>query len=336
MKIALVSSPAIETPPLSYGGEIVWWDLAKELAKLGHEVYLFGKVGSKCPPNGKLFYYMSISNGADPQAEFQLIKDYIDAFNECDIIHDCSLDGRVGTWLSQIYKKKNIIWSINGNFPFVIQPVTERIIALSKFMQKKIKNWTSIDVPYVHYGVDEEFYKPNGVREDWFLWISRFHPDKGIDEVIDWAEMLGFELKISGSLEMPDHLIYGAKVLDRIRTIPNIHFVKLPLNSKHHEMKRELYRKAKAFLFPLHYEEAFGLVVAEAMACGCPVVAYSRGSMAELIEDGKNGFLCETKKDFHDAIMKILNGYEFEKLPTIFSAKKMAKEYVKIYENIVN
>ena len=336
MKIALVSSPAIETPPLSYGGEIVWWDLAKELAKLGHEVYLFGKVGSKCPPNGKLFYYMSISNGADPQAEFQLIKDYIDAFNECDIIHDCSLDGRVGTWLSQIYKKKNIIWSINGNFLFVIQPVTERIIALSKFMQKKIKNWTSIDVPYVHYGVDEEFYKPNGVREDWFLWISRFHPDKGIDEVIDWAEMLGFELKISGSLEMPDHLIYGAKVLDRIRTIPNIHFVKLPLNSKHHEMKRELYRKAKAFLFPLHYEEAFGLVVAEAMACGCPVVAYSRGSMAELIEDGKNGFLCETKKDFHDAIMKILNGYEFEKLPTIFSAKKMAKEYVKIYENIVN
>ena len=336
MKIALVSSPAIETPPLSYGGEIVWWDLAKELAKLGHEIYLFGKVGSKCPPNGKLFYYMSISNGADPQAEFQLIKDYIDVFGECDVIHDCSPDGRVGTWLSQIYKKRNVIWSINGNYPFIIQPVSKRVVALSKFMQKKIKNWTGIDVPYVHYGVDEKFYKPNGVREDWFLWISRFHPDKGIDEVIDWAEMLGFELKISGSLEMPDHLIYGAKVLDRIRTIPNIHFVKLPLNSKHHEMKRELYRKAKAFLFPLHYEEAFGLVVAEAMACGCPVVAYSRGSMAELIEDGKNGFLCETKKDFHDAIMKILNGYEFEKLPTIFSAKKMAKEYVKIYENIIS
>ena len=157
MKIALISSPFIETPPLAYGGEVVWWNLAKELARLGHKVYLFGKVGSKCPPNGKLFYYMSISDGADPQAEFQLIKDYIDVFEECDVIHDCSPDGRVGTWLSQIYKKKNVLWSINGNSPFIVQPVTDRVVALSRFMQRKIKEQTGIDVPFVHYGIDEEF-----------------------------------------------------------------------------------------------------------------------------------------------------------------------------------
>ena len=271
---------------------------------------------------------------------------YHDILMSMDIVHDCSLDHITAERLRYLYGKKEIINTINGSTYNIPRPPFN-VVTGSKSWQQDALN-SGLKTEMIYWGIDTDFYTPNGEKEDYLLWIARFHPDKGLDIALDLAEILGFKFKVAGSLLFKDHQYYGKQYLKRIKTIPNVEYVPLPSDSTHHIVKRELYRKAKAFLYPVQYSECFGMVVMEALSCGTPVITTDRGAMPELVEDGKTGFICKSKLDFTNAINKIDEynrkskihpGFDLSKncrkKAENFSWLKATEEYVKLYEEVI-
>jgi glycosyltransferase involved in cell wall biosynthesis len=348
MKIGLVSTYANATPPLSYGGEVFYWNIANELGKRGHEVHLFATGGSLTPENGYLHLSHSSKNGfVAKYLEERLVEDFKDIMLSCDIIHSCSLDHIESEKLKHIYGYNKILNTINGHTYYMPRPPFNVVTGSKWWQEDALRNGLKTEM--VYWGVDTDFYTPGGEKEDYYLWIARFHPDKGLDWALDLAEILGFKLKVAGSLNFSDHRAFGNRYLKRIESIPNVEYVKLPLDSTHHVAKRELYRKAKAFLYPVQYQECFGMVVIEAMACGTPVIACPNGAMPELIEDGVSGFLCKDKREFGEVILKKIpfcwdnrkehNGFNLwnsaREKALQFDYKKSVDAYIKLYERII-
>ena len=349
MKIALVSTYTNSCPPKNYGGEVYYWNLARILGERGHEVHLFAPGGSKTPPNGYLHYIPSTPDGMiSYRIEPRLVSDYKDIILSCDVVHDCSLDHIVAEQLKHCYGKKEILSTINGRTYYMPRPPFN-VVTGSKWWQQDAKLSVNLNTEMVYWGVDTEFYTPGEEKEDYFLWIARFHPDKGLDLALDLAEFLGFKLKVAGSLQFTDHRAHGRTYLDRISKIKNVEYVELPLDSTHHTAKRELMRKARAFIYPVQYQECFGMVVTEAMACGTPVIATKNGAMPELIDHEVNGFLCDTKQDFVKAITERIPYFEEHKRyhagfdiwkaarekALQFDVHKSVDEYIKLYERVV-
>ena len=348
MKVTLVSTYTLPTPPIAYGGEVFYWHIANELGKRGHEVTLIGAGGSQCPFNGKVVYVPSTANGQiDYSKEDWIVRTYKEILMDSDIVHDCSLDHIVAEKLRHLYGKKEIINTINGHTYYMPRPPFN-VVTGSKFWQEDAQKH-GLKTEMIYWGVDTDFYTPGEEKEDYLLWLARFHPDKGLDIALDMSEYLGFNLKVAGSLSFSDHQKFGQQYLDRIKNIKNVEYVQLPLDSTHQEAKRDLMRKARAFLYPVQYQECFGMVVAESMACGTPVIATKNGAMPELIEDGASGFLCETKRDFVEALTKKLpnfeelrrhhRGYDIwegaREKALQFDVKKSVTEYEVLYQKVV-
>lgn len=347
MKIGFISTYANPTPPRTYGGEAYYWNLVKHLDEMGHEVHLFASAGSETPKNGHLHYIMGTAGGTiDYSKEVWIYDHYKNLLLDMDIIHDCSLDHIVAEKLRYLLAAKEIINTINGHTYYMPRPPFN-VVTGSKWWQKDAEAH-GLKTEMIYWGTDTEFYTPKGEREDYFLWLARFHPVKGLDFVLDLAEMLDINVKVAGSMDFKDHAVYGKEYLKRIDKLPNVEYVTLPLDSKHHEAKRELFRKARAFLYPVQYQECFGMVVTEAMACGCPVIATPNGAMPEIIDDGSNGFLCTTKKEFAEAVTNKIPDYESKKdlhngfdlwgnarkKSLEFDTRIAAREYEKLYNRV--
>jgi glycosyltransferase involved in cell wall biosynthesis len=335
MKIGFVSTYALQTPPLGYGGEVFYWGLAKYLSEMGHEVHLFAAPGSETPPGGVLHTIRGTTEGRiNYNLETEMEQEYHDLLMGMDIVHDCSLSHIPAERLRYLYGKKEIVNTINGCVAGQPRPPFN-VVSGSHFWQRKCAE-IGMKTEMIYWGVDTNFYTPEGQVEDYLLWIARFHPDKGLDLALDLAELMGFKLVIAGSMQYRDHAVYGAKYLERIKNLKNVTFVQLPMDSTHHIAKRELYRHAKAFLYPVNYDEGFGMVIMEAMACGCPVITSNRGSMIELITD-KVGKVCVEKKDYHDAIESIDFGSlrdNARQHAMKFSVEKSAERYGNLYEKV--
>ena len=312
---------------------------------MGHEVYLFAKAGSQTPSNGKLFLVKGTTEGQmDKNIEVWIERKYHEIFMDVDIIHDCSLDHIIAERLYNLYGKTNIVNTINGRTYYMPRPPFN-VVTGSKYWQKEAKEMGNLNTEMIYWGVDTNFYTPGSAQEDqedYYFWVSRFHPVKGLDIALDLAEYLGFKLKVAGSMEFRDHAEYGKKYLERIGQLSNVEYIQLPMNSTHHEVKRELYRRAKAFLYPVQYPESFGLVVMEALACGTPVITTDQGAMPELVKHGVSGFVCEKKRDFTLSIesLNILNiewvRERCRENALYFDWKVAAQDYEKLYEKVLN
>lgn len=368
MKIGFISTHTNATPPLGYGGEVFYANLVKGLAEKGHEVHLFATGGSDIPKGGKLHLIPSAPEGQIQKwIEDWLVNKYASILMDMDIVHDCSLDHVPAEKLRYLYGKKEIINTINGTTYYMPRPPFN-VVTGSRFWQNDALS-VGLPTEMVYWGVDTEFYTPQIKhnadsdvnmllpenweflynKEDYLLWIARFHPSKGLEIALELAEVLGFKLKVAGSMQFKDHRFYGEKYLEIIEKLPNVEYVELPQDHRHHEAKRELMQKAMAFLYPVNYKECFGMVVAEAMACGTPVIATPNGAMPELIDDNTNGFICKTKREFSQAITKQLpyywenrkhhEGFDLwknaRKKAEQFDVSKSVDAYEKLYEKVI-
>ena len=152
-------------------------------------------------------------------------------------------------------------------------------------------------------------------------------------EAIDVARLAKEKLIISGVIpkEYQDYFEY--------RIQPKIDNKQIQfLGASNFEKKVELFKNAKALLYPIRRPEPFGLVVIEAMACGTPVIAYTEGSMPELIKDGKNGFLVKTREEMVEALKKI-NGIKRidcrRHITRRFSLRKMVNKHEALYNTLL-
>ena len=191
-------------------------------------------------------------------------------------------------------------------------------------------------MPVVYNGIDLDEVPCNDKPEDFLIIAGRMTPGKGIGEAIRIAKKARTRLLIVGHVtsHLPwsqDYFLSEVKPHidgDRIRYIER---------SPHAELMETMGR-AKAFLFPLQWDEPFGMVVVEAMAAGTPVLAYRRGSMSELIRDGETGYLVQDEDGMVEAIglvEKIDRKRCREWVEEKFSVEQMVEGYERLYQEIV-
>ena len=166
----------------------------------------------------------------------------------------------------------------------------------------------------------------------WHSWAD-ISPEKGVDEAIKIAKKAGMPLKIAAKVDRVDREYFDTC----IRPLMDASFVEFVGEISDHE-KNEFLANATALVFPIAWEEPFGIVMIEAMACGVPVVAYRRGSVPEVIENGVNGFLVQNVEEAVTALKKIGTIDRMvcrQKFEERFTAKRMARDYLRIYERMV-
>lgn len=337
MRIAQIAPLWIPIPPYTYGGtELVISWLCEELVRRGHEVTLFATSDSKTSAKLIPIWPQSLWRAKlrTPHAVFSLLYEKLFSLqNQFDIIHDhCEFY----TVPYSKFLKPPLITTLH-------HPLTEETIILYKkfpnvnyvaISKNQRKSGPGINiVKTIYHGLPIEKYPFNPTPKNHLLWLSRIGPDKGIAEAIDIAKLSGEKLIISGNI-LPQYADYFEFRIKPLIDGKQIQFV----GTSDFKKKIELFKNAKAFLFPIKRPEPFGLVVIEAMACGTPVIAFKEGSLPELIEDGKTGFLVNSIEEACQALKeidKISREDCREHVKKNFNLKRMVNRYEKLYKKIL-
>jgi glycosyltransferase involved in cell wall biosynthesis len=191
-------------------------------------------------------------------------------------------------------------------------------------------NWLST----VYHGLPENLLKPiPDVKPSYLAFLGRISPEKRLDTAIRIAEQAGMPIKVAAKLDKADRAYYE-EVIKPLMSLPHVEYIGEISEAE----KTEFLGNAHALLFPIDWPEPFGLVMIEAMACGTPVIAFNRGSVPEVIENGVSGFVVE------DEISAVAAVKRLHTLPreTVrkafearFSSKVMAQNYVASYEELL-
>jgi len=185
----------------------------------------------------------------------------------------------------------------------------------------------------VYHGLPPELFKLHAEIGKYLAFLGRISNEKGVDRAIEIAKRVGVELRIATKVDRVDEQ-YFEQTIRPILNHPLIHFVGEIQDGE----KDAFLGNALALLAPVNWEEAFGLVMIEAMACGTPVVAYRRGSVPEVIDDGATGHIVQTADQAAKAIGRIsrLSRKRCRQIfEERFTASRMALDYVAIYERLI-
>lgn len=335
MKIAILSPIAWRTPPLKYGPwEQVASNIAEGLIDKGVDVTLFATGNSKTA--GKLQYvsetaYAEDSN-LDPKVwECLHISNLMEQASKFDLIHN-HFDFLPLSYSRLI--KTPMVTTIHGFSSPNILPVYAKYNSDGYYVSISDSDRDpSLDyIATVYNGINSSEFTFQPQPEDYLLFFGRIHPEKGTYESIQIAKQSGKKLIISGLIQ--DEAYFETKVKPFIDDI-NVIYV-----GNSGPAKRDLLLGgALALLHPISFDEPFGLSVAEAMFCGTPVIAYERGSMPELIDNGKTGFLVGSIEDAVksvDKLSSIERKHCREWAYSKFSKEKMVNSYLNVYNNVLN
>ena len=336
MKIAHVAPLYESVPPKLYGGtERVVSYLTEELIDLGHDVTLFASGDSKT--RATLISTLEVAIRLNPQHEDQLaphivqLQNLIEHAKDFDIIHfhndylHYPISENISIpHLTTLHGKLNIPELQLVYNTFKKQPVVS------------ISNDQRIPVPQanfigtVYHGLPIDLHKAGNGDGGYLAFLGRFSPEKGVKEAINWASLAGIPLKIAAKIDKADEKYFHSEIKPLLNN-PIVEFIG-EINEKE---KTDFLGKAKALLFPIDWNEPFGLVLIEAMACGTPVIAYGKGSVPEVIENGKSGYIVGSTSEAVRMIHQ-LHTIPREKVRKTFeerfTSKRMAKDYLKLYE----
>ncbi len=335
MKIAILSPIAWRTPPKKYGPwEQVASNIAEGLISKGIDITLFATGDSLT--KGKLEYicpspYLE-NTELDPKVwECLHISHLMEQADHFDLIHN-NYDFLPLTYSGLI--RTPILTTIHGFSSPKILPVYKKYNPGSYYVSISNSD-RSPELDYiatVYNGIDSSQFTFNPEPEDYLLFFGRIHEEKGTFEAIQIAKKTGRRLIISGLVQ--DQSYFEEKVKPYING-EDIVYVG---NSGPADRDR-LMGNATALLHPINFEEPFGLSVVESMFCGTPVIAFKRGSMAELIEHEKTGFLVHNIESAIEAITAIpglRRLYCYQSAHSRFTRKKMVEDYLKVYKEILS
>jgi glycosyltransferase involved in cell wall biosynthesis len=185
---------------------------------------------------------------------------------------------------------------------------------------------------WVYNGIDVASFPYDDDKSDYLLFLSRISPEKGPLQAIEVAKRTGRQLVMAGKIDAVDKAFFEECVAGEIDD-DQVVFV----GEADAVMKRHLYRKAACLLMPLQWEEPFGLVMAEAQACGTSVVALNRGSAPEVVADGATGFVVDGLEEMTCAIGRLSEIDPRacrEHVEANFSAEAMTSRYVDLYRRL--
>jgi glycosyltransferase involved in cell wall biosynthesis len=205
----------------------------------------------------------------------------------------------------------------------------------------------------VHNGVDPAAFPFVSEKSDYFVTLARAHPDKGQAIAVRLCRKHGYKLRLAGvvaSMTKPRQVLMElADPLSRFRSVTDFRYFSdyiFPYLDEHIEYvgdvsgqyKLDFLARAKALLFPIQWDEPFGMAPIEALACGTPVVAMARGALPEIIQHGVNGFLANTEEEFEDYMLRVgeIDPAACRRsVEEKFCANRMAKEYLQRYKSLL-
>jgi glycosyltransferase involved in cell wall biosynthesis len=182
----------------------------------------------------------------------------------------------------------------------------------------------------IHHGIDIQQFNFQPVPDDYLLYFGRIHNDKGARQAIEITRACNKKLILAGIIQ--DRAYYDQHVAPHIDNDKVIY-----AGSAGPAERNRLLGKACALLHPIQFDEPFGLSVIESMACGTPVIAFDRGSMPELIENGKSGFLVNNVEEALETVSRIKEidrTYCRRHVERHFTVDRMINEYLQVYEMI--
>jgi len=334
MKIAILSPIVWRTPPLMYGPwEQVASSIAEGMVGKGLDVTLFATGNSKT--KGKLAYISPTAYAEDDSIDSKAweclhISYLMEQAKAFDLIHN-NFD-----FLPLSYSRlieTPMVTTIHGFSSPKIIPVYKRYNANNYYVSISDSDRSS-ELDYmatVYNGIDPAGFTFNPNPKDYLLFFGRIHPEKGTYEAIQIAQKTKRKLIISGLIQDED---YFKNVIEPHINNENIVFV----GNSGAQKRDELLGEAFALLHPISFNEPFGLSVAEAMLCGTPVIAFNKGSMPELIQHQKTGFLVDTLSEAVAAVDSIgsINRIDCRKWASSrFTQDKMIEGYMDVYAKVL-
>ncbi|HBG57708.1 glycosyltransferase family 4 protein [Proteiniphilum sp. UBA1028] len=335
MKIAMLAPIAWRTPPVHYGPwELVTSLLTEELVKNGVDVTLFATANSVTKAKLQAVSPMGYDEDRSIDAkvwECLHISECFEHAGEFDIIHN-QFDFLPLTYSGMV--NTPVVTTIHGFSSPRIMPVykkyndTTHYISISDADRSPELDYTAT----VYHGIDlDQFTFNPEPKGDYILYFGRVHHDKGTKEAVEITRALNRRLVIAGIIQ--DEVYFNEYVKPFLKQ-GEVEYI----GSVGPDKRDTLLGNATLLLHPINFREPFGLSVVEAMACGTPVVAFNKGSMPELIIDGKNGFLAENMEEAIEKIKKIDNLDRINcrvHVEKRFSKEFMAKRYMEVYKKIL-
>lgn len=360
MRIAQIAPPWITIPPKNYGGtESVIYNLVEEQVAHGHDVTLFAPGDAKTSAKLVSFFPKSLLEQKVPWSAhlkaFYHLYEAIEQVKEqtFDIVHT-HLSSASDMYIFPLtaHLKVPHVTTLHSRFPFDHAPGgwvgdADRyylaewasyvpMVAISEHARAEAPSEVDF-VGVVHNGIDMSQYRPtNRRREDYFVWLGRFVPEKGPHLAIEAAKQANVPLILAGTIDryVKDSVTYFHEQIEPQIDNEQIKYVG-PVNTR---QKVRLLSRACGFLNPIEWEEPFGMVMVEAMALGCPVISFERGAAPEIVVQGETGFLVHDVAEMVEYIPRISEidrDFLHEYVDQHFSAQVMAEEYMKVYEKVI-
>jgi glycosyltransferase involved in cell wall biosynthesis len=336
MRIALIAPPFISVPPVRYGGtELFVAHLAHGLQARGHDVVVYANGDSRVGCELRWRY-----RHADWPVKQPMAASIKNSDHHAWAVHDASLHADV----------LHINDAVAVPFtPFVDQPVVKTLhhpnepLLSDLYVKYPAIQYVAIsaaqgrgepmpNVHVIHHGLDLDQYRTSRAKDEYVVFLGRMAPCKGAHNAIAAARRAGVRLKLAGEIQPVFQTYWDQQVHPHLGGA--IEYV----GEADLEKKNQLLSRARALLFPIEWEEPFGLAMIEAMACGTPVLAFAGGSVTEVVRDGVSGWICRDVADMADRIAApaIPSASCRDWVATNFSIDRMVDRYLALYDRVVS
>ncbi|HET7872205.1 MAG TPA: glycosyltransferase family 4 protein [Terriglobales bacterium] len=336
MKIALIAPPFISVPPKNYGGtELFLAELCAGLAEREIDVTLYTNGESRTPVPMKWIYEKEewpVSGDLELslKAANHVAWAVHDAVDYADIIH---MNSARGIPLTR-FCRAPVVYTVHHPFEqsladfYALYPQIW-YVTISHFQKDQL------GLPRmrnIHHGVDLSKYRFRKNKQDYLCFLGRVAPPKGTHIAIEIARRAGIPLKIAGEIQPAYQDYWQTMVKPKVdgRFIEFLGEVDL-------EEKNELLANARAMLFPIQWDEPFGLVLVESMACGTPVLAMPGGSVGEIVKEGVSGCVRSSAPELADCAVNCAFDPAGVRrhAETYFSRERMVQDYLELYQAIL-
>ncbi len=338
MRIAQIAPLHEAVPPKLYGGtERVVSFLTEELVAQGHNVTLFASGDSITSAKLEPVWPRALRLDPairDPIAPHMLLMEAVRRqADDFDVLHF-----HMDYWPFSLFGRQRtpFVTTMHGRLDLAeLQPMFDTfpnapLVSISDAQRRPLPQ--ARYVATVHHGLPHDLLTPQPGPKDYLAFLGRIAPEKGPDRAIRIARACGIPLKIAAKVDRVDQ-VYFDSVIRPMLDGGGVELIGEITDSQ----KPEFLSGAMGLLMPIDWPEPFGLVMIEAMACGTPVIAFNRGSVPEIIENGVNGYIVEDETGAMAAVNrlpKLSRATVRQRFDTRFTARRMAEDYVSIYRSL--